>query len=414
MSEFFAPAPPSAVPEPIPTLVTSSGQERSPGPAGYTTRRGPLEDVPRTYMHRRHSAREDVNIAPYRDIGTCIGKGKKYTFKGRYEDKIADGPGPDYTPPAFGTGSRAYTVHIKTREPKKDVTPGPGQYEEKRKIGGAPKHTFHGPKDRAPPVIGESPGPAAYTPRMPPNRPTAPRYSVGRRYAESARDVTPGPGAYNVPDPIKPNTNKGKIHDRLASDYSTNGPGPAEYTTTRSIISSTPKVYMHARTEQKQEVNTAPYRNTRRSISETPKYSMRGKYFLNGDETPGVEYVPPDFGKDGRKLAISPRYKDKAGDVTPGPDQYRPKTTRELGNARKSTFHGPKDRTFGQGTLSPGPAEYTPDFHPTKSRSPRFTIKGSKYDPQKDQTGGYVDLGTTLKGPRYSMRPRPSLGVCYG
>ena len=123
-SEFFAPLPPTAPPEPIPFLVTSSGANASPGPAATSTRGDPLVDVPKTYLKGRHPDRNDVNTAPYRDIGSTIGKGKRFTLKGRCEEPMPEsGPSPDYVPPPFGSGARAATVHTKTQESTKESTP---------------------------------------------------------------------------------------------------------------------------------------------------------------------------------------------------------------------------------------------------------------------------------------------------
>lgn len=368
-------------------------------------------------MHGRFSQRVDVNTAPYRDTGTTIGKGKKWTFKGRYEEKTETTPGCDYAPPAFGSDTTATTVHVKTKTRDIEVTPGPGQYDDNRKLGdNVPKISMHGPHDRSLAVRGtDIPGAGAYYPNMPQNKPNTPRYTIGRRFGTQKIEQTPGPGQYKLPDPIHPNSARGQIHVRLERNVTTDGPGPAEYDTQKGLLANLPKVHMHGRTQQKVDVTTAPYRNTRRSVSETPAYSMRSRYDVHKPEnTPGVDYAPPAFGTGSRGATISPRYKDKDREVTPGPGQYKPVTSKEIGSARKSTFHGPSSRSLAPPAESPGPADYSSDINATKARAPRFTMKGARYDPKKDKSGEYVDLGSTLKGPRYSMRARPTLGVAFG
>ncbi|OHS98979.1 hypothetical protein TRFO_34623 [Tritrichomonas foetus] len=412
-SEFFAPLPPTAPPEPIPFLVTSSGANLNPGPAAVSTRPDPLAHVPKTYLKGRTKEHVDVNTAPYRDIGSTIGNGKKFTFKGRPEDHIPDGPSPDYVPPAFGSDARAASVHIKTNDKPQEVTPGPGQYQDRYSIGSnARKSTFHGPRERGQPVMDASPGPANYEPQMPPTKKNNPRIVIGHRYQESQKETGPGPGAYKVPQ-FGPNRSKGNIGVRLTDNHVTVGPGPAEYETQRPTLANVPRIYMHGRQNTSTEVNQAPYRVIKPQ-SETPRYSMRSRYYQSGETTPGVDYVPPAFGKDSRKVGIGRRLPTKEGESTPGPGAYRPKTDKDLGSARKSTFHGPRSRSLDHQTASPGPAEYGYDINAIKSRAPRFTMKGAKYEEKRDKTGEYVNLGSTNRGPRYSFGGRPTLSCAYG
>ncbi|KAK8837689.1 Outer dense fiber protein 3-like protein 2 [Tritrichomonas musculus] len=412
-SEFFAPLPPTAPPEPIPFLVTSSGANASPGPASTSTRGDPLTDVPKTYLKGRHPDRNDVNTAPYRDVGSTIGKGKKFTLKGRCEEPMPEtGPSPDYVPPPFGSGARAATVHQRAKESTKESTPGPGQYQDRYSIGSnARKSTFHGPRDRGFPVREGAPGPGSYAAQMPPNKTNNARIVIGHRLTEGHTESTPGPGQYKVPT-LAPNKSKGNIGVRLTSNSVRDGPGPAEYETQTNTLSNIPRIYLHGRVENHQEVNQAPYRVIRRS-SETPRYSMRSRYYQSSETTPGVDYVPPAFGKDSRKVGIGRRLPTHENETTPGPGAYKPVSPKDLGSARKSTFHGPRTRSAAPQTASPGPAEYGPDYNAIKSRSPRFTMKGAKYEEKRDKTGEYVDLGSTNRGPRYSLGARPALACAY-
>jgi hypothetical protein len=126
-------------------------------------------------------------------------------------------------------------------------------------------------------------------------------------------------------------------------------------------------------------------------------------------------YVPPAFGRDGRRATIAPRYSNDHHEETPSPDQYNPH--RELGvEARKAAFHGPTDRgPDNLGARSPGPAEYSATDPATyKERSPRFTLKGAKYDAELDPSGAYRDLGSTLEKPKTTIHIRPTLDPSYG
>jgi hypothetical protein len=395
--------------EPIGVVITSAGADRSPGPASYTTRPGPLADVPGIGLHQRLPLWEDINTAPYRDLGTLVGRGRKYTFKNRHPPQEENFPGPVYVPPAFGSDSPRIGMHVRTREAPRDATPGPGCYNEKSKLGTAQKSTFHGPRDRSPPILGEGPGAPSYSVRLP----GLPRIPMHVRPNPLAEDVTPGPGRYSVPASVRPNRNRGRIHDYLPRDYETVAPGAASYHAGRDLLYFTPKIPMHVRTREYEDINTAPYRNTRRPVSESPKYSMRGKYVLPPDDTPGPTYVPPMFGSKTTTNSIRPRLKPQAEDQTPGPNQYRPVTGNEVGKGDKATFHGPKDRGFGHMDGIPSGADYHPDYVAYKGRGPRFTMKGAKYDPPPAKTGEYVRLGGTNRSPRFSLKPRPPLDVSY-
>ena len=193
-------------------------------------------------------------------------------------------------------------------------------------------------------------------------------------------------------------------------------PGPADYDTQRPTLENIPKISMHGRTFANKEVNQASLQNIRSNpAKDSPRYSLRSRHNVQPlDTTPGVEYVPPAFGKDSRRISISPRYQKREVESGPGPGQYKPKSPKDFGNTRRSTFHGPRSRSVDPHSDSPGPGEYLPDYNSVKQRSPRFTMKGAKYHLKPEQSGEYVNLGSTLKGPRFSMRGRPTLSVAFG
>jgi hypothetical protein len=124
-------------------------------------------------------------------------------------------------------------------------------------------------------------------------------------------------------------------------------------------------------------------------------------------------YVPPPFGTGTRKAAIRPTYKVREPEDSPSPAHYRPVTQKEVGTAQKFTMHGPKEKFIVQNPLGPSGADYSADHIVIKEKAPIYTIKGAKYDPEKDRTGEYLELGSTLKGPKYTMKTRPNLGVVY-
>ncbi|EAX95263.1 h-SHIPPO, putative [Trichomonas vaginalis G3] len=129
------------------------------------------------------------------------------------------------------------------------------------------------------------------------------------------------------------------------------------------------------------------------------------------DVTPGVNYCPPDFGKDTPGAHITGRYEKRLGnDVTPGPSDYATNTS--LVNLKKaSVFHGVSDRSMAVRNNSPGPAAYSPRM---PNSSPRIRIKGSSTRESIQQTGEYVALKSTLTGPKYTISPRTNLLMSYG
>jgi hypothetical protein len=76
-------------------------------------------------------------------------------------------------------------------------------------------------------------------------------------------------------------------------------------------------------------------------------------------------------------------------------------------------MHGQKEKFVIQNTGGPSGADYSGNYYALRRKAPVYTIKSAKYNPEKDKTGEYVGPGTTLDGPVYSMKARPSQGIVY-
>lgn len=181
----------------------SKRQTATPGPAAYDISTK-LETTPIKMKGRKQEkvVYDDVRLV---NLPSSFGKVPKITISGRspgITDKFVT-PGPNYMPPAFGTGSRhhQFGTHngIKTR-PKtaldRAMTPGPGPagYDVK-------EHTFDANGKKGIKMKGfhnfnyaetASPGPGAYHPRYESVLATAPKPVFHIR--PKAKDPEPGVG----------------------------------------------------------------------------------------------------------------------------------------------------------------------------------------------------------------------------
>jgi hypothetical protein len=417
MGEFFAPLPAGAPPEPIAILVTSSAYDNSPGPGGYSGRKDILSGVTPVYMHTRRPERTEVNQAPFHDSGPTIGKGCKggVIRSGRRDEPVEYGPGCDYAPAPFGSNTRAVKLGGGRTEAKIPEGPGPGQYDSPRGkigVGSCKTSTFKGPRDRSPPVGNmDSPGAGSYCPEPPK---TTRSVIIGRRWESRNVEVTPGPGQYKDPNAIgNRKLPGGLIQSRVERSVYTDGPGPGEYCGDRSILAGLKPVYMHSRTERKVETNQAGFLDLRSKGPTGPKFTMRSRpRDPVGESTPASEYVPAPLGSGARAVAIGGRVTERKVESGPGPGAYQPKSARDFGKGRAATMRGPGRRIFDkQEVYGPSSADYNADT--TSIKGPKFSIKGGRYEPKPDRGGEYVKLGSTLTGPKWTMKPRTAVGVCY-
>lgn len=343
----------------VPSIVTSSGKSRSPGPAAYTTRTDIGTGSPSfTIKHRYPNLSPERLDAPYRALPSMMGTGLQYSIKGAYKSPRRETVGYSYIPPAFGSDARGSTIHRKTRTRSPTITPGPGQYDPDPKFGSTTRGiSMHGVRDRSPPITYGIPGPAKYSPSTLTVNKSAPAFSIGHRRPEKKIESTPGPGTYEDKDQMKPKALYGSFHGKFIPKEVPRSPGPACYDTTSHILANTPRVYMHG------------------------KPAAKVTNLLKKDETPGPSHYTP--------------YKPMGSD------------------ARAATMHGIRDRTIEVMNRSPGPAEYSPDAGKTQTRSPSFTIKSGKYQPKQDRTGEYVNLGSTLDNPKTTLHVRPDAEIQY-
>jgi hypothetical protein len=275
---------------------------------------------------------------------------------------------------------------------KLDDTPGPGQYAVASPR--PPAVTLHGPRDRSPPVASsDSPGPTYQTVA---GGSTVPPIHIGRRLPDRPPEATPGPGAY---ESARPRPRAASFGIRPAHRDSDTSPGPGSYGSLASFVAATPRISFHIRSPEPRRDPGAPYQDVTRGLGGLG-YSMRSRYDRQQEVTPGCEYVPPPFATGVPKSTIAPRCHNEA--VAEGPGQGAYAVARQIGSdAPSASFHGAGDRGPAvDAERSPGPAQYAPDPRTTAKRGPQFTMKGARYEPKREPTGEYIDLGSTFGKPR--------------
>lgn len=186
-------------------------------------------------------------------------------------------------------------------------------------------------------------------------------------------------------------------------------PGPGAYDTRGSL--GGPRWTMKGRHSRDTAPTNAPYRSLPSTVGSGPKISLSSRHNTrDGDVTPGPSYVPPGIGSGARKTALSGRHAPLRSSMdTPGPGAYnvRPMFAND---AKKSTLHG---RTRGpeEGTASPGPAAYSPNVNATKPRAPAATMHVRTKLPGPESTPGYYNIGSTLRGPKFTIGHRETLDL---
>ena len=245
-----------------------------------------------------------------------------------------------------------------------------------------------------------TPGPGAYTP-LTNNRPSSCKYTMRQKPYPKERELTPGPGNYNLRVPahlVVPSYRFGHekkgnmdfVHLRFV-------PGPGNYEFKADAL--------HLR---------------------HPKFSfgkeIRGVYPSQKTPGPGQYEFARFIGKEGPKITISEKYKnfDKLGNnYVPGPGQYneinpnkyRPKTPAyKIGTGKRRGLYD--DLEY------PGPGQYGPDksTNLVRPKTPSWKI-GTSLRPnlngaERGVPGvGNYDITKGLgNGPKYSMVGKGNTG----
>ena len=121
--------------------------------------------------------------------------------------------------------------------------------------------------------------------------------------------------------------------------------------------------------------------------------------------------MPPPLGADAPKNSMSYRHgeaRDSRLD-NPGPGAYNiePKFAND---ANKFTLHQRTKAGLGD-NCSPGPAAYSPNIDAVKKKAPASSMHIRPKTAGPEETPGYVDLGSTLQGPKWTIGNRENFDL---
>ena len=396
--------------------VTSSATS-TPGPGAYYPQYkiSNKPDAPKYSFQSRHDSKTNSLDVPFNNIPSTIGQGPKISLASRHtENNNEQTPGPSYVPPPLGSDAKKVSMasrHKEIRSLSAD-NPGPGTYSIPPKFANdAHKFTLHGRTNDQFSFGSQSPGPAAYNPDYMAVKKRAPSATLHIRASYTKGDITPGPGAYQISRDL--GGKAATFHSRPVTSMKDTTPGPGAYNPSDATLKVGPKFTFKGRHETSTRPDTAQYRLLPSTIGQGPKISLGSRHAeRNSENTPGPSYIPPSFGSNARKSSMGMRHKELRSSSAdfPGPGAYSI-PERFARDARKSSLHSRTMDSFTIGDVSPGPAQYTPDYSSQKPRAPSATMHIRTKLPQPEQTPGYYDLGSTLKGPSFTIGRREELAL---
>jgi hypothetical protein len=226
---------------------------------------------------------------------------------------------------------------------------------------------------------------------------------------------------------------RGECIAHIPKSMATNSPGPAYYHVSRRFKKRSPVILMKGRHDLPPDRIDAPYYNFPSLIGKVTKVGLHGRAEVRPHwEPPGPNYMPPKFGSDAHKIAIAPPSvgggttrgagggkEGQAGaatslgrrrnpDETPGPGPAASMLREHSFDADGRvgyTIKGFHDFNYDN-TISPGPGKYMPRFQAVLPAAPKiaFHDRPKQKDPQS--TPGYRELGSTLSGPKWTMKAR--------
>ena len=330
-----------------------------------------------------------------------FGKSKKLEIE-KTDPLYNPGPG-QYAPKKDGNGPTWRIGSALRGSINLNKNPGPGQYDIPNKVFTGPKYSIATKSGAFDPTKNSfAPGPGQYDATTK-NRPSSARYTMRAKPNEKNKEITPGPGNYNIRMEKDLNAPSYKFgHDKkrgLEYDNARYVPGPGNYEYNADILHE-----------------------------KHPKFSF-GKE-VRGDskayKTPGPgQYEYKNYvGKEGPKITMSAKFNSRLqeGDkrYVPGPGQYDETNTNKYKNKNPSYRIGTaKRRGLYNSVDNPGPGQYTPDKYTNNVRpkTPSWKIGTEKRpdlnpgDKSTPGVGNYnISKNIGTGGPKYSMLGKGNAG----
>lgn len=393
------------------TIIYRTGRDQTPGPGAYF----PPSDfgsAPQWTIKHKYPSKLNCNRAGYEALPSSIGTGPKYSLSSRPKERaVTATPGPNYMPPKLGSEAPASALHQKMVD-RSEVPPGPGvgKYNTRPDTGG-PKYSMKSRKFAPDDGKIDGPGAGKYLPDYEKTMRNGPKTGIGIKPKERKEQPTPGPGQYHISrDPPQRGAAMHIRHRELKQD---NFPGPGKYKTERQLGDDVPKYSLRSRIDVKQEVIRAPYQKLPECFGDAPKWSLsiRPKdraMFV----TPGPNYMPPKLGEEAPASALHQKMVDRS-ELAPGPGAGKYNTRPENGGPQytmKSRKWAPDEGKID----GPGAGKYLPDYSKVMPMEAKRTILEKFKEKKKEPGPGYVDLGSTLHGPKYTIGRKEPLGVLPG
>ena len=215
----------------------------TPGPQKYTPKKITLRS-PTTiigYAKRMSSKKESVPGPGAYNIPSLFPKGFKYSIgkqllnrKNNFEKSAA--PGPATYRPLSKSRSALYTFGLKPKEPKKEKSPGPGDYNLRNNKDLIKSSYIFGKEKRVISSITNynrlTPGPGKYKYNKDAVKIRNPKYSFGKEERKNCtnNELSPGPGSYNHKEYLGKEGQKISISEKFKHMYSEiNDIGPGQY-----------------------------------------------------------------------------------------------------------------------------------------------------------------------------------------
>ncbi|OHS98033.1 hypothetical protein TRFO_35638 [Tritrichomonas foetus] len=183
---------------------------------------------------------------------------------------------------------------------------------------------------------------------------------------------------------------RGEYLTHATSSTKIRSPGP-QYDTRNHPIDPYRQVKIASKTKLQEDINTAPYYYVPTTFGKPPKTNSRNSPNRRSPQSP-IGYSPNNSNG---KINID----DDKVDSLEKRKQYH---SIKISGKHESILNDP---------TSPGP-KYSPKYDKVLPRNPQYKIASRKMTKFQTESGEFNDLGSTLKGPHYTIGSRIDDDIC--